>query len=354
MRTVMGMDGISEVCVRGRRLRTTAAFRSYWHVAAERQRMFYRRVRGDVPPWTTDPVLSSYRFTNAYRASDRVSQFLINRVVYGADADERSTVLRTLLFKIFNRIDTWETIEAELGHVSCDSFDAPRITALLDLRLAAKKRIYSAAYIMPIPSLGAVRKHANHLALLSQLLADGTIDALLRSKSLSELYQQLAGVPSFGPFLAFQFAIDLNYSELFQFSEMDFVVAGPGARDGVRKCFVDPCGVSDEDIIRAVTEAATELAQAAEVEFEDLWGRPLQLVDCQNLFCEVDKYSRVRHPELRGLRSRARVKQRYVPSPDELNVGYPPKWAKGTGASGMPLAPVATSEVISAVGQAAR
>ena len=29
------------------------------------------------------------------------------------------------------------------------------------------------------------------------------------------------------------------------------------------------------------------------VEFRDLWGRPLQLIGCQNLFCEVDKYARV-------------------------------------------------------------
>ena len=32
------------------------------------------------------------------------------------------------------------------------------------------------------------------------------------------------------------------------------------------------------------------------IEFQTLWGRPLQLIDCQNLFCEVDKYARVYHP----------------------------------------------------------
>ena len=42
-----------------------------------------------------------------------------------------------------------------------------------------------------------------------------------------------------GDFLAFQLLIDLNYSNLTDFSEMDFVVAGPGARDGIRKCSGD-------------------------------------------------------------------------------------------------------------------
>ena len=95
------------VRVGGRALIPTPAVRSYWALAAERQAIFFRRLRGQQPPWTEDPVLAANRFTNAYRASDRVSQFLINDVIYGAPVDERSTVLRVLLFKIFNRIETW-------------------------------------------------------------------------------------------------------------------------------------------------------------------------------------------------------------------------------------------------------
>ena len=70
------------------------------------------------------------------------------------------------------------------------------------------------------------------------------------------MYSILAGVHSFGKFLAFQFAIDLNYSALYPFSEMDFVVAGPGARDGIAKCFVDTGGLEAEDVIRSVADAA--------------------------------------------------------------------------------------------------
>lgn len=35
------------------------------------------------PPWTNDAVPAAYKFTDAYRASDRVSQRLIHRVVQG-------------------------------------------------------------------------------------------------------------------------------------------------------------------------------------------------------------------------------------------------------------------------------
>ena len=40
-----------------------------------------------------------------------------------------------------------------------------------------------------------------------------------------------------GDFLAYQFITDINYSTLTDFSEMEFTVPGPGARDGIHKCF---------------------------------------------------------------------------------------------------------------------
>jgi hypothetical protein len=60
--------------------------------------------------------------------------------------------------------------------------------------------------------------------------------------------------------------------------------------------------------------------------FQSLWGRPLQLIDCQNLFCEVDKYSRRAHPEVVGISGRTRIKQQFRPHLDPLKLYYPPKW----------------------------
>lgn len=326
MNVVLEGPTTMRIVVGPRVLRSTDAFCSYWRLAAERQRIFYRRLRGEPPPWTDDPVLASYRFTNAYRASDRASQFLINEVIYGTSVDERSTVLRVLLFKIFNRIETWRYLEARFGPITAKSFDAVRLTELLDERSSAGNPLYNAAYIMPSPALGSQRKHANHLQLLEQLLADGTIDELVRAPTLAQLCATLLNVKSFGRFLAFQFAIDLNYSALYPFSEMDHVVAGPGALDGIAKCFVDTGGLEAEDVIRVVADAAEDCLTALGIELESLWGRPLQLVDCQNLFCELDKYARIVHPELQGRSGRAHLKRRFVPSCSPLTVRYPPRW----------------------------
>jgi len=309
----------------GREVVVTEVFWDYWYLAAERQQMFRRRLLGQDHPWTTDPILADHRFTNAYRASDRVSQYLLQRVVYNDVYDGADTVFRVLLFKIFNRIATWEHLVARVGQPTIETFKLDQYEEVLGRRFRAGERLYSGAYIMPSPQLGQSRKHANHLTLLDDLLHCGTIDGLLDAVSLEDLYQQLLEVPSFGPFLAFQYAIDLNYSAHFDFDEMDFVVAGPGALRGIAKCFTESGGLTAPEIIRAMSETSPTFFAEAEIEFNDLWGRQLQLVDCQNLFCEVDKYARVAHPGI-GVGGPTRIKQNYVTNLEPLTLGYPPKW----------------------------
>ena len=82
-----------------RPLKPTLLFTAFWRFAAERQRVFWRRAVG-LPPWTTDPVLGVHKFTNAYRASDRVSQYVIRSVIYEGTQEPRELFFRTLLFKI--------------------------------------------------------------------------------------------------------------------------------------------------------------------------------------------------------------------------------------------------------------
>jgi len=299
---------------------------AYWRFAHTRQEIFWKRVRAETPPWSDDPVLARHRFTNVYRAADRVSQYLIRHVIYEGPQLEEEVVFRTLLFKLFNRIETWEALVAAVGLPRWSTFSLNRFTDTLDKTFAAGARLYSAAYIMPSPNLGHARKHRNHLALLDHMMRAGAAREIANAKSLESVFRTLRGYPSLGPFLAFQFAIDLNYSEIINFDERDFVVAGPGARNGIKKCFSGTAGLDDADVIRVVTERAEFEFARQQLPFNTLWGRPLQLIDCQNLFCEIDKYSRVTFPDARGVSQRTRIKQRFAPKPQPLHQWYPPKW----------------------------
>lgn len=309
-----------------RALAATPVFDTYWKFAALRQDVFMRRVTGAAPPWTDDVVLANHRFTNVYRASDRVSQYLIRDVLYSGEQTGDEIFFRCMLFKFFNRIDTWEQLVARVGPPTWRDFDIHRYTLALDDIMNRGERVYSAAYIMPSPAFGSARKHSNHLLLLQHMMTSGAPSRVEKARSLRDVFDIIRSYPSMGDFLAFQFTIDLNYSVMLDFSEMDFVVAGPGARDGIRKCFVDTAGLDFADIIRAVADQAQLEFERLGLTFQSLWGRPLQLIDCQNLFCEVDKYARVVHPEATGVSGRARIKQRYVPRATFLPQWYPPKW----------------------------
>lgn len=309
-------------------LMPTIVFDQFWYFAAERQKIFIDRQTQTMPPWTSDPILGAFKFTNVYRASDRVSQYLIRNVIYRGDQRPAEVVFRILLFKLFNKIETWQLIERELGSISVAEFSVDRFSAIFKRALDQGQRIYSGAYIMPAggKTFNTIRKHDAHLQLLEFMLQDCLSEKLLAASSLQEVFQILRSYPLIGDFLAFQYAIDINYSEVIDFAESEFVAAGPGARSGLRKCFANLDGIADEDAIRLVTEIQDEEFSRRQISFHWLGGRKLQLIDIQNIFCEIDKYARVRFPEAVGLANRAKIKQRFKPKSAPVAQWYPPKW----------------------------
>jgi NTP pyrophosphatase (non-canonical NTP hydrolase) len=341
--------------LRGRsadRLKPSAVYDSYWRFAAERQAVFFRRLEGLPPPWTQDPVIRAHKFTNAYRASDRVSQYLIRKVIYRLDLpdDPDEVVFRIFLFKLFNKIETWELLEEALGPLTFKDYSFKRYERVLDKAMARGEAIYSAAYIMPSGgSLGHTKKHRNHLTLIQRMMADSLASRLADAGSMQEAFDLIRAYPTIGDFLAYQYVTDINYSTVTNFSEMEFVVPGPGAIDGMRKCFADTGGLSDPDVIRVMVERQEAEFERLGLQFRNLWGRRLQLIDCQNLFCETDKYARVVHPEASGKTGRTRIKQKFKPIDDPIEYRYPPKWGIN---DAIPRRPVLESQSATLFGNA--
>jgi len=310
--------------------KVSEVYESYWRFAAERQAVFFRRARGEDGPWTRNAVLAAHKFTNAYRASDRVSQYLIRHVIYRADLPNtpREVFFRILTFKLFNKIATWELLERSLGPITFEGYRFAPYDEILSRAMRDGRRIYSAAYIMPPGSsaFGRSAKHQNHLLLLEHMMEDRLPERLAQTRTMQEGFEKLRAYPTIGDFLAYQFITDINYSEITDFNEMDFVVPGPGARDGLRKCFVDPGGLNEPELIRLMADLQEREFERLGLDFQSLWGRRLQLIDCQNLFCEVDKYARVAHPHIAGLTGRTRIKQKFEPILTPIEFFYPPKW----------------------------
>lgn len=312
----------------GHTLRPSKVFDTYWNFAKERQDIFFKRIMGAPPPWSNDLILQTYKFTNAYRASDRVSQYLIRNVIYDAKYEPEDVLFRILLFKTFNKIETWEVLTRKFGTITYRDFDPNTADEVLLATMKSGRSIYSGAYIMPSGgrSEHPTFKHRTHIEILLHMMKESLLSRILSTKSLNEVFSLLKTFPLVGDFLAYQYSIDINYSELIDFSESSFVVPGPGARNGIRKCFLDSGGICESDIIKLVTDLQEEEFSRLGLQFKDLWGRSLQLIDCQNLFCEVDKYARVAHPSVQGITNRHRIKHRFSPKFAPVNYWYPPKW----------------------------
>lgn len=309
-------------------VQVSTAYKTYWQFAYERQQIYMRRLAGQPAPWTSDPVLRLHRFTNAYRASDRVSQYLIKNVIYTGDQSPAEVFFRAILFRMFNKIETWEFLSSRMGAFLYRDRSLEPIESILLEAVQSGGRLYSPAYIMP-PVHGSDfdYKFQGHLALLDQMMREDVADRVVGASSLEEVFLLLRSYPGLGDFLAFQFTIDLNYSEICNFAESDFVVAGPGASSGIAKCFTDLGGLSEQELIHLLTEIQQEEFDRLGLHFSSLSGRPLQPIDLQNLFCEVDKYSRVAHPDIQGANNRTRIKQKYKPVAQPLpRPWFPPKW----------------------------
>lgn len=308
-----------------------ATLRYYFYFMSERMKIFRRKCEGvKLEEWTKDPILHSYKFTNVYRATDRVSQYLIRNVIYN-ELDQYSpedVLLRILIFKIFNKPETWEYLSEKLSDpLTIKTYNPHEITDLLTKYQHAHP-IFNNAYMMAgshIAYNDLPTKHDKWLMMVKrEILETGLLKRILDANSLDEVYELLSQCTFIGGFLAYQYAIDLNYSPYLKFSEDSFVKAGIGAIRGIKKCFISH-GHDYEDAIKYIYDNLNALEERYHEEgFSPLKGHAPTLIDLQNCFCETDKYLRAKMPELKV--GNVRIKQKYNVHQGTINYMFPPKW----------------------------
>jgi len=305
-------------------------FKHYFFFIQERMNIFWKRYEGKNAGLTKDPILSRHKFTNVYRAQDRVSQYLIRNVIYNSDPSlsERDILLRIIVFKIFNNIDTWEFLETKLGKIQIKTFDVSLISSLLADRIK-EIPIFSAAYMMTGTHQkynSCSSKHEKWLRMVDcELIKEKRFERILKAGSLGEIFDILSECSFLGPFIAYQYTVDLNYSDVIDFDENSFVKAGIGAIRGIKKCFIDKGKYSFEDCIKFTSDNFSSFQDKYGYnDFKKLFGRDLKLIDLQNCFCETDKYLRVKMPEI--AMGNTRIKQKFNKPKGNINFFFPPKW----------------------------
>ncbi len=301
----------------------------YWYFACERQNIFLKKLNNLPAPWTDDEILRTYKFCNSYRVNDRVSQYLLKNVIYDNKKYTKETMLfRIILFKLFNKESTWELLLENFNDITLENFDQSKYSNVLKNALNNGVKIYNDAYISCAnKAFGYDKKHDNHLALLNKMfVVDKVQNKILECKTMKEAFNIIRSYPLIGNFMAYQLVTDINYSDIVNWQENEFTVAGPGSIRGIKKCFVNKGNMTDEEIIKYMYENQDKEFKRLNLNFKRIINRPLQLIDCQNIFCELDKYLRVAVPQLKS--NRTKIKKKYKQKQDKIEYFYPPKWFK--------------------------
>lgn len=217
-------------------------------------------------------------------------------------------------------------LESHFGEICLDNFNKERYSIILENAISSGEKIYNDAYITCAnKSFGYDRKHDNHLALIEKMFViDRVQDIIINSKTMEYAFNCIKEYPLIGNFMAYQLVTDINYSNAVNWQENEFTVAGPGSFRGIEKCFIDKGTLSNEDIIKYMYINQHKEFKRLGLNFVGLGNRPLQLIDCQNIFCELDKYCRQALPKLKS--NRTKIKKKYSQKTLKIEYMYPPKW----------------------------
>jgi hypothetical protein len=310
----------------------TPAFHSYWNFIRERNRIHLARLAGKAAPWTEDSILGRYKFTNTFRVLDRESQTCV-KIANSSNRSAEEAFFRILLFKIFNLTSTWDLLCGELEEEPLlSNWNPNHYGEILTTARNRGQTIFSSAYMLWADRRqGSIRgpgsKTRMWLNTLDKMLRDNVPGSIVSANTYEHAVKVLSGYDGIQDFTAQQYATDFSYTRWFQPTDSEtFILPGPGSIDGIAKCFGRVFDKGDcSIIIQVMRVSGSELSQVATgKEPPSLRGlgvdRRMDLIDYQSAFCEVDKYSRVAHPQLNYLSKQKRdnIKASYSVNPGEV------------------------------------
>jgi len=280
----------------------------FWGWIHERQEIFRRRfVEDRDPPWTDDPILQERHFCNVYRELDRQSRYYLRNLAN--KTPPRDVFLSTVLFRMFNRGQTWDVI----GFQSVDDYDGREIYERLVRERESGMSLFSSAYM----TTGAVysdisdSKAEQFLVGMGHEIVDNIDRLWIPEDHPKDQTDRWTEIPGISDFMAYEIYCDLTYSDWFPWDENDYVNTGPGARRGVN-WIIDPPGDPPPDADKGdwLSDQVDRPADVDTVDFiqwcvdnQSDWlphdfyrwnDRDLSLRAIEHSLCEYDKWRRVR------------------------------------------------------------
>jgi hypothetical protein len=270
----------------------------------EREQIRVFKEQGLEKPWTKDPILLNYRFTNVRREDDKVTKWIAE------NWREQHNLDRFVWFAVcVARYINWPPTLEKIGYPV--PFNAARVCKLLN-KIAGKKVVRSQTQMSGQVFGGAY--FLNSIGPKIESIVNDRLKPLWENREvitahlgacelLEEVYQVFRAQHGFGSFMAAQIVADLKYTPQFRNVKdwMTFAAPGPGSKRGLNRLCGRPINAPWKDSVWLETLHEFQKKLNKEI------NPPLHAQDVQGIFCETDKYLRVKNGE-------GRPKARYAGS----------------------------------------
>lgn len=136
------------------------------------------------------------------------------------------------------------------------------------------------------------------------------LDAPLPDLVYSQMYNDIEGL---GPFLAYQIWVDFTYIKEYPFSENCFTISGPGCRAGIDLLFKDRDGMTYDECIFWIRDNQDVIYSQMGYDRDLFWmnedshDRCMNVMQLENSFCELSKYTRCKTALEQGQKPRGKV-----------------------------------------------
>ncbi len=332
----------------------------------DRYRIHKRKdVKGLPAPWTKNPILKEYKFTNVRREHDRQTRYLLTNITHNLSLPLEDKIVNTFLFRAWNN---WNTLKDFGFPYPAQALYNPEFKQAIYKRYVQldkenpNRLWYNNAYnqggtkcawkfenadLREVPyrfgdehEMGDDKQKDFTVIPLRPfnvgiwLGRAGIANKLLNAEDQLEAFNIIKTVRGFADFLAYQVFVDLTYIEEFPFSENEFTVAGPGCKKGLDYIFIDRDGMTYEecifwlrDNINTTDYSLFNNDKLYDIEeekgyvhknydsyklFDDLpeYDRCMNVMSLENCMCELSKYIRV-------VRGEGRPRCHYKPTKEE-------------------------------------
>lgn len=316
-----------------------AVIREWFYHQRERTSIYYKKEILNLPPyWTEDKILRNYKFVNTKRTWDKETKWLLTNITNNDKLSYDNKILNSFLFRVVNKSDTFKEIDAPFDFTNMTIRDINEKIREKTLNISTKKPGYvffSAAYILGGPKFNFGKYLENiegttendmviRMIKFVYYNQDKIVNGVKSSRNQLEVFEHLKSFSGIGDFLAYQIFIDLTYLANFPFTELNFVISGPGCERGINWIFSNRDGMNSEECLFWFTINQNNIAE----KYNEHWNmdeifhflpkeeRVYTLMDMENSgACEIDKRCRTKF-------NNKRPKQKYHYQSNNIELFY--------------------------------